>query len=127
MCIHFGYINAGKSQIIGILHVISGVWLHFAGNILKTWEIQGKMSANSIDFSKNSGCSIFSQMATLLVAFTENLGYSSQSYVTCVAFSEDSKKSVQDACVLHTLYGTNVGKLGFPISADLLPFGSVEN
>ena len=53
---------------------------HFVGNNLK---IQGKMSANSIKFSENLGNSgqnayNTSQMATLIVAFPEYLGYSSQ-------------------------------------------------
>ena len=42
--IHFGYINAGKSQIIGIFHKMYGVLSHFVGNILKTQDIWGKMS-----------------------------------------------------------------------------------
>ena len=76
--IHFGYINAGKSWIIGIFHVISGFWLHFAGNILKTQEIQGKMHNTLVKW------------ATLYMAFPEYLGYSSQLYICSVAFCKGS-------------------------------------
>ena len=49
----------------------------------KSWEIVGKMSANSIEFSKNSGnlgqnVQYFTQMATLFVAFPEYSGNSNQ-------------------------------------------------
>ena len=60
----------------------------FQMNFPKTREILDKMSANSIDFSKNSGNSrqnvqYFSQKATLLVAFPKYSGHSSQ-FTTCL-------------------------------------------
>ena len=95
----------------------------------------GKFEANCLQIQSNfpkirkfgANVQYFSQMATLLVAFPAYSRYSSQSYIICVAFSGDSEESVQDACVLHTLYGTNVGKLVFSISADLSLFESVGN
>ena len=80
---HFGYINAGKSQIISIFLAICGLLLHFAGITPKTREIQGKMSTDSIEFSKNSensGQNAYypSQMATLFVAFPKYSGHYSQ-------------------------------------------------
>ena len=57
--IHFGYINAGKSQIFSIFWVNGAVGSHFVGNVPKIQEIWGKI------FYKSS------QMVTLHVAIPE--------------------------------------------------------
>ena len=110
--IQFGYINAGKSWIIGIFHVISGVWLHFAGKIPETWEIWGKMSYKS------------SQKATFDVAFPKYSGYLVNLLHLCEDFSKDLGDSIQNAGVLQSIYGINVGKIWFPYKCRLV-IGSV--
>ena len=60
------------------------------------------MSANSIDFSENSGNSgqnaqYFSQMATLFVDFPKYSGHSNQFATSLWEFSENSESSYQNA------------------------------
>ena len=63
------------------------------------------MSANSIEFSENSGNSgqyvqYFSQMATLIVAFPEYSGHSNQFVNLFGDFSENSGNSYQNKYIL---------------------------
>ena len=44
--IHFGYINAGKSRILGIFLANYGFLLHFSGIVLKNPDIQSKIPNN---------------------------------------------------------------------------------
>ena len=65
-----------------LVRLFQKLWI-FAKTNPKFWEIIGKMSANSIDFSENSENSgqnvqYFSQMATLIVAFPKYSGHSNQ-------------------------------------------------
>ena len=87
-----GYINAGKSQIISIFHEICGVWLHFAGNILKTQEIQGEMFNTLVKWLHYMW--LFLKIQDILVNLI-NL---------CENFSKNLEDSIQDAGVLQSLY-----------------------
>ena len=98
----FGYINAGKSQIISIFHKICGLLLHFAGNILKTQEIQGKMFNTLV--KELHFMWLFPNIWDILV----NLVY------CCEDFSKNSGDSIQSVGVLWSIYGISVGNLVSP-------------